>query len=225
MSAAWLLRKDWAARRIEEENRGGGWFLLLFALFWNGIAWTATIGIWSGVQRRGPEHYFVLLFPLIGILVFSGAIYALLRRQRYGAAVFELATLPAPLGRALAGHVRVGRGLAPNREITLSLRAIHRIITRSGKSTSTKEEILWESQRNLPGAVPEAEGVVVPIAIPIPRDAPETSSANPSDRILWRLELKSVVPGVDFLAQFEVPVFYTAESDTPLTPEELARFG
>jgi hypothetical protein len=154
MSAAWLLRKDWAARRIEEENRG------------------------------------VLLFPLTGILVFSGAIYALLRRQRYGAAVFELATLPAPLGRTLAGHVRVGRGLAPNGEITLSLRAIHRIITRSGKSTSAKEEILWGSHR-----------------------------------ILWRLELKSVVPGVDFLAQFEVPVFYTAESDTPLTPEELARFA
>ena len=57
------------------------------------------------------------------------------------------------------------------------------------------------------------------------REAPETTTASPGDRILWRLEVKSAVKGVDFLAQFEVPVFYTTESDTPLTPEELARFG
>ena len=225
MSAAWLLRKDWAARRIEDENRRGGWFLLIFALVWNGIAWTVTLAIWRGVTPRGPEHYFVVLFPLIGALVFFGAIHELLRRQRYGVATFELATLPAPLGRVLAGHVRVGRGMTPNREITLSLRAIHRTVTRTGKGTSTKEEILWEDRRTLPGAVPEAEGVAIPVAIPIPRNAPETSSSDPRDQILWRLELSSTAPGVDFLARFEVPVFYTGESDVPLTPEELARFS
>jgi hypothetical protein len=224
-AALWLVRKDWASRRIEDENRGGGLVALVFALFWNAIAWTVTIGVWRGVKERGPEHYFILLFPFVGIFAFLGAVYVMLRRGRYGVPVFELATLPAPVGRALAGHVRIPRGLPPASQIEINLRAIHLTMMRSGKNTSTREEVLWESHRLLPGAIEDGDGVAVPIAIPIPREAPETSAVSPTDRILWRLEIGSAVPGVDFQAQFEVPVFYTSESDTPLTPEELARLG
>ena len=127
-----------------------------------------------------------------------------------------------------AGHVKVARGPPAESQVSITLRAIHRTESRSGKNSSAKEEILeeilWENQRVLPGAVGDGDGVSVPIAVPIHRDVPQTSAASPKDRILWRLELKSAVPGVDFQAQFEVPVFDTDESETPLTPEEAARF-
>jgi hypothetical protein len=223
--APWQQRQDWASGRIEDEGRSGGLALLVFALVWNGISWTITIAIWSEGGERGPAHYFILLFPFIGLFALVGAIYALVRRGRYGVPVFELATLPAPLGRALGGHVRIPRGLPAASQIEIGLKAIHRTVTRTGKNTSTREVTLWENQRVLPGAVGDGPGVSVPIAIPIPREAPETSVASPNDRILWRLEIRSAVPGVDFLARFEVPVFYTSESETPLTPEEVARFG
>lgn len=224
-AALWLAREEWARRRIKDENRGGGWFLLLFALFWNGIAWTVTLVTWSGQGDRGFEHYFVLLFPAIGAVILLSGLYMLARLARYGVPVFELATLPAPLGRVLAGHVRVPRGLPASSEVRVALRAIHRTVTRSGKNTNTREDVVWETSRILPGVLASGAGMTIPIAIAIPREAPETTVANDNDRILWRLEVQSVVPGVDFLAQFEVPVFYTPESETPLTPEELARIG
>jgi hypothetical protein len=224
-AAPWQWRSDWAAGRIEDENRRSGTALLIFALVWNGIAWAMTLGIWSEVGERGPAHYFILLFPLIGLFALGGAIYALVRRGRYGVPVFELATLPAPLGRVLGGHVRIPRGLPAASQIEIGLKAIHRTVTRTGKNTSTREVVLWENQRMLPGALGDGPGASIPIAIPIPREAPETSVASANDRILWRLEIRSAVPGVDFLARFEVPVFYTSESETPLSPEEVARFG
>jgi len=223
--APWQQRKDWVSGRIEDEGRGSGLALLIFALLWNGISWTITLAIWGEGGEHGPAHYFILLFPVIGLLALVSAIYALVRRGRYGVPVFELVTLPAPLGRALGGHVRIPRGLPVASQIEIGLKAIHRTVTRTGKNTSTREAVLWETRRVLPGTVGDGPGVSVPIAIPIPREAPETSAANANDRILWRLEIRSAVPGVDFLARFEVPVFYTSESETPLTPEQLARFG
>ncbi len=40
--------------------------------------------------------------------------------------------------------------------------------------------------------------------------------------MIWRLVVTADVPGIDYSATFEVPVFRTVESDTPLTAEELA---
>jgi hypothetical protein len=223
--APWLARSEWAARLIKDENRNTGLYLLFFATFWNAISWGITAAIWASPSGRGFEHYFILIFPLIGVLMLVAAIHGLLYRRRYGVARFELATLPAPLGRALAGHVRVGRGLEPDRQMGIRLHAVRRIVTRSGKKTRTKEETLWEDRRTIPGAIRAGAGVVIPVAIAIPRDAPPTDNRSLSDQVVWRLEVKSDVPGVDFAATFEVPVFLTPESETPLTPEELKRLA
>jgi hypothetical protein len=221
----WSWREDWARGKIEDENCNAGWALLGFAVFWNAIAGGMTYAIWKGTGPRGPEHYFILLFPLIGTLVLVAGVYGLLRRRRYGVPVLELATLPAPLGRALAGHVRVPRGLEPDRQMTIWLRSIRRTVTGTGKNRQTSETTLWEDRRSIPGSIRAGDGVTIPIAIPIPADAVATDGGNPFDRVLWRLVVRSEVPGVDFEAQFEVPVFRTEESASPLTPEERARFG
>jgi hypothetical protein len=98
-------------------------------------------------------------------------------------------------------------------------------VTRSGKKSRVREETLWEDRRVIPGAMRADTGVAIPIAVPIPREAAATDVSVQSDQVLWRLEVKSEAPGVDFAARFEVPVFATAESETPLTREELKRLS
>lgn len=78
----WLSRKDWAGRLIEDENRNSGVYLLFFAVFWNAISWGITVAIWAGSKDRGFEHYFILLFPLVGGVVLVAAIHGLLYRRR-----------------------------------------------------------------------------------------------------------------------------------------------
>jgi hypothetical protein len=43
-----------------------------------------------------------------------------------------------------------------------------------------------------------------------------------NDRVLWRLRVTGEVPGIDYSAAFEVPVFRTAESDAPTTDADRA---
>ncbi len=181
----WLWKPEWAASSIKDENRNSGWALLLFGLFWNAIAGGMTWAIWHDPGPRGPQHFFILLFPAIGTAVLVGGIYGLLRRRRYGVAVFELATLPAPPGRALAGHVVVSTGLEPDREMSIRLRCLRRTVTGSGKNRKTHETTLWEDQRRIPGAIRSGECVKIPVAIPIPPDASPTDAAHiPPDRVL-----------------------------------------
>ena len=74
----------------------------------------------------------------------------------------------------------------------------------------------------MPGSLWEAGGISIPVAIPIPADARKTDERDAADRVIWRLVLAADEPGIDYSATFEVPVFRTAESEVPLTPEEHA---
>jgi hypothetical protein len=58
------------------------------------------------------------------------------------------------------------------------------------------------------------------VLIQIPADARQTDNSNPSNAILWRLDAQASVPGVDFSANFEVPVFKTAASGLDAPGEE-----
>jgi hypothetical protein len=217
----WLARADWSARRIRDGARTQAILLLIVTLFWNGVSTAVGYGILSSSGLAGPQALF-LFFPLIGLGLIWLSALALLRWRRYGTSTFELATLPAPPGRALAGRVHLTTSIDPPDGFAITLRSVRITITGSGKNRSTHEAVLWERTLTMPGALQETGGISIPIAIPIPADARETDERDASDRVIWRLAVTAEVPGIDYSATFEVPVFRTAESETPLTAEELA---
>jgi hypothetical protein len=53
---------------------------------------------------------------------------------------------------------------------------------------------------------------VLPVAFAIPPEAAPCDPITAGDRTLWRLIVSASVPGVDYAATFEVPVFRTAAS-------------
>ncbi len=221
----WLRRPEWAARRITSGGSLGAWILAAFALIWNSIAWTVTLlSLRQAGSDAGSERYFILLFPLIGLGLIVGAVVSTLRYLRYGVSVLELATLPAPPGRLLAGRLRTSARMEPAAGFHVVLSNVHRRITGSGKNRSTSTTVLWQQDWMVPGASAADGGTSIPLALPIPADARETDESDSTNAILWTLEVEAAVPGLDYQVSFEVPVFRTAESLTPLAPEELAAF-
>jgi hypothetical protein len=63
-------------------------------------------------------------------------------------------------------------------------------------------------------------GTAIPVAFAIPADAVACDDRDSDNRVLWRLELSAGVPGVDYAASFDVPVFRTELSDQPPTAAE-----
>ncbi len=221
----WLARTDWAERKIRDGGRAGAWLLAGFALFWNAIGWTVTVAFWlKGAEGAPPvTRYLVMIFPGAGLLLLAAAVKAVMAQFRYGTSVLELATLPAPPGRLLAGVIETRGVIAPEAGFRIRLSCLRRVVRGSGKNRSTSEDLLWQDERIIPGATRTGGGIGIPFAIPIPADALESNDQNPRDRLAWRLTVDAEVPGVDYNAGFDVPVFRTPESDTPLTAEEIAR--
>ena len=58
----------------------------------------------------------------------------------------------------------------------------------------------------------------MPFTFEIPYHAKETDRTNMDNAILWYVDAAASVPGVDYGAQFEVPLFRTSESDPDFEP-------
>jgi hypothetical protein len=200
----WRWRPDWAAGRVTDSSRAGLAIAWGFAGFWNLLSWPAVAAALT--ETDGPPLLLIALFPLVGLglLVWAGRLT--IRYRTFGTSVLEFGDMPGVIGRGFRGVVRV-QGSPPAPRFDALLRRIERRTSGSGRSRTTTESIAWE-ERTAVTPRREAGGVVVPVAFRIPASEPPTDadpSANP--RTLWRLELAADVPGVDYHARFDVPVF------------------
>lgn len=210
----WLWREDWATGRIQCSSKGtmiGAW---VFAFFWNLVSWPILFAFPKELAKGNHAIWIGLLFPAVGIGLLVWAVRATVRWKKFGQSVFEMTAVPGAIGGALTGVLRPGPGVRLMQEFRVRLSCLNRVTTGSGKNRSTSENVLWLDERT----VASTTGGGVPILMFIPGDCRETDGRNSDNCIVWRLEATGSVPGVDYAASFEVPVFHAAQ-----TPEQAAQ--
>jgi hypothetical protein len=219
----WLWRPDWASGRIDDstqENLLGAWIM---AALWNLVSLpSAFFAVRAAVYEGKTAAYVALLFPLVGVWLLARAVQTTLRYRKYGVSRFDLSTIPGVIGHHLDGRVRATLDLQPAEGFQVSLTCLRRVTTRSGKSSSTRDTILWQDERRVQGEQSRdytGMGVNIPVSFALPPDAVASDASNPNDRVVWRLEISAGLPGVDYDSTFEVPVFRTAASE-PASAEE-----
>ncbi len=217
----WLWRDDWARGQIRFSATSTMMIAWPFALLWNGLTYVTMSLTWDNLsqdlfQRKNPAGLIALLFPLVGMGLVLWAVRATLQWRKYGVSVFEMAAVPGILGGSLRGVVRTGALLWPKQGIRTTLACIRQTTTGSGQHRRTTEYILWQDERIIDRdrVIRDARGSLIPIGFEIPSYAPPTDESQPRGRILWRLSVAADVPGVDYRADFEVPVFQTASPQT-----------
>ncbi|MGZ8398359.1 MAG: hypothetical protein ACXWWN_04905 [Gemmatimonadales bacterium] len=220
----WLWRSDWASGRIVDSGRVTMFTAWVFAALWNLVSFpTGFLGVRAAIQEGKPAALLALLFPLVGMALVVWAVRATLRYRKYGVSRLELSTIPGVVGRTLTGMVRAPASMQPEEGFEVILSCVRRVTTRSGKNSSTSETILWQDERLVrgePSRTAAAMETHIPVAFRLPADAEPCDGTDSNNRVLWRLRLSATVPGVDYEAQFEVPVFRTSASDQPLSAEE-----
>ncbi|HKT61051.1 MAG TPA: hypothetical protein VJQ46_13455 [Gemmatimonadales bacterium] len=216
--APWLWRADWASGVVTDSSKAELWTAWVFAALWNLISVpSGVLGVREGLRQGNRLAFLALLFPAIGVGLLVWAARATLRYRRYGVSRFALAANPGVVGHTLAGTVRTPSDLRPPEGFDVVLSCIRRETTGSGKNRSTTEHLLWQEQRRTTGG-PGG----LPVTFAIPSDASPSDPGMATDRVLWRLRVTAEVPGIDYAAAFEVPVFRTAASDAPLTDADRA---
>jgi hypothetical protein len=207
----WLWRDDWTARRVLEANPRGSAALLVFALMWNAI----TIPIAILVARRFPRNLsaaIVFAFAAAGLLLLAGAAYAASRRWKFGRSICSIDRLPIEPGQRFNGQIEHRGAQVPEAGYRFVLSCLNRIVTGGGRNRSASTQTLWETEQHVSGALaaPSPVGMRVPFAFDLPADAPSSDLSKPDDMVLWQLAVAAELPGIDYKAAFDLPVFVTA---------------
>jgi len=214
----WLWSGRWRSTTLNSDTGATAWVATGFALFWNLVSLPLLFLVPREIDKGNWAALLGLLFPLIGIGLIIWAVRAWIRRRRYGVSTLELEALPVPLGGTLRARLNIPARLQ-GRELAVQALCVHRYRTGSGKNRRTTERVLWEDRVMVPlhsGAGPGQ--TAARIEMHLPGDRPQASDENPDDQIVWRLEVASEEPGVDYKAVFELPVFDvgpTVDDDQP----------
>ena len=216
----WLGRPDWAAGRIEGSSRRRMFLAWTFAVFWNLISVTVPIFVIPKALEEGEKiALLALIFPAIGLALLVWAIRLTLRHRKFGISVFRMAQVPGVIGRLLRGVIVTNTFVRPDDGFVVTLTCVNRLTIRSGGGNSTREKVLWQEERRVKETAVGQRATAIPVSFRLPPEVRESDSSDASDQIIWRLEAAASIPGVDYHASFEVPVFRTPESDVPLKAE------
>jgi hypothetical protein len=212
-SEPWLWRDDWAQGRVVSNTRSsmiGAW---VFALFWNVVS-APIIFFLPREAAKKPVAYIGLIFPIAGLFLLVRAIRYSLEYAEFGRTVFEMSSVPGVIGGELKGVIQSRFPHSPEHGVQLRLTCVRRVTTGSGNSRSTSEYILWRGETNLPPVqpYPGPSGTSIPINIRIPWDSIASDNQNSDNQVVWLLEARADVPGIDYDDVFEVPVFRTSQT-------------
>jgi hypothetical protein len=204
--APWLARQDWAKGEIVSgENQRAKMFFLSAAVI---VVFAAIYsGAFSrdGISGDSIDPLMLIFFGVPALLAVTLGILAVIRNRKFGRSVFKMSTVPGLIGGKLEGIIEVGTRLEPPEGFDVRLLCLN--ISRSGKHTRRRK--LWEQRHTVRSSAPVDDPThsAIPVSFTIPADCPETDDTNPADQISWQLEARAEVPGVNYLARFEVPVF------------------
>jgi len=211
----WLHKPEWKDGKIKSSNKIFAVFIILFAVFWNLISWIVAVLLVPEILKdKEYAGLFVLLFPLVGIGLIIWAVVSFRRWKKYGESIFVMKSNPGVVGGALKGVIVSNVNIEPEKGFKVELNCINRYSTGTGKSRKTKESILWQDICLIKHEMykDDLTKSAIPVIFKIPFDSKETNENNSNNVIIWRLKISAEVPGVDYKATFEIPVFKTEES-------------
>lgn len=210
----WLWKEHWKEGIINSQTGTQLSISLLFAFCFS-LASILILMVIPDELRKGNKPILIaLIFPIASIGLVIWAIRNIIAWKKFGSSTFVMETRPGVIGGPLKGKIHTKVNIKPEDGFHLTLSCINRVRSGSGKNRSTHEYVRWQDEYNIERELYEYDPSrsVIPVLFQIPYDSSETNSNNSDNKVLWRLEIKAKVPGVDYAATFEIPVFKTPES-------------
>lgn len=212
----WNWEPKWQDGFVKASAREALGSPLLFAVFWNMISWPVVL--LGANEIFDPDNRLALvalLFPAVGIGLAVWALRAWVRSRKFGDSELHLEPFPVPVGGRLAGRVHATLRIEPGAKTLATLSCMER----SGRKNSDTR-LLWQDQMEISSANVSFDGIrsLIPVSFALPADARETVEHD----LTWKLAVQAEAPGVDYAADFEVPVFGQAMPERLMSPNDEA---
>lgn len=225
----WLWRKEWATPVLRSSNHAGLVLSWILTLLWVGVTSVSAIYMLWRTLTSGNEFGTLailgpLIFPVVGIVMLGFVIRRTLRWGKFGDSSFEMQSHPGVLGGELVGLWSAKGIEQAGNGVLVRIACQRQIRTQRGEHSSTEEETLWSDIERVPlqSALRGPDGWSIPIRLALPSDAPPSHAFRSDEQIIWRLEVSAELPGTNYEASIEVPVFQTRETDSEQTMKAIA---
>src|SRR5207248_349588 len=145
--------------------------------------------------------------------------------RKFGISYLELSSVPGAIGGKLSGVIQAhfDPAIANGARVILTCGQDQE----KTQDQSLSQMVVWRDER----IFAQAEigigmmGAMIPVEFEIPDGLPASKSAIASKTadigtsIVWTIDVDADVPGLDYTAQFEVPIYKTATTCAPHPPE------
>ena len=205
----WLHFAQWDQGRIQEAPaKQAAVAVGAFAAMWNAV----VVGV--ALLARGRDDLrsdttvlvFLGIFGLVGLGLIAGTIYMAMAGRKFSPSAFEMSGVPGVLGGWLSGTIQMPPQVPEGIEARVRL-VCHRRSTGSSRFSYD----VWKDEATVTTASSVPVAFRIPFNLPA-GDLPDMPSKG-TMRVSWLLSISASLPGVDYSAVFDVPVFPTEASD------------
>ena len=217
----WQTRADWDSGEIRHTAPTSGTVLVWLGAMTLLVSLPCLLASSAELLRGGDTLAVLGLLPFgLGLLLFRGGHRSRARWRRYGHSVLQLASIPGVIGGRLVGEVRIERRVESPKGFIVRLYCTQTTGSSSSDDGSTSR-VVWEDEQTIVHELHLAtEGMAIPVLFDIPYDCRQTNEDQQHDLIPWTVSIRSVTDGVDYEAQFAVPVFRTGDSRETYVSDE-----
>ena len=217
----WLWRPDWANLLIRSSSFEWPWALVaLAALYLSVVLPISLLALVESGRQITTVPGVVLI--LIGVALLNAAVWQWTGAQTLKGATFRMSAVPGVIGGSLAGGVILRKKFPEDATFRAALECVQTTRVHSQNDRANyREKILWRDstavQKTLSAA--DAHSTAIPVYFAIPFGCQPTRPARGVDdkeTIHWNLKVGPETDSFGKYAQFEVPVFKTAESSPDL---------
>jgi len=158
-------------------------------------------------QKNVPVFAQVIVygFCLIPVGLFISGIYQAIRYFKYGNPELVLGQLPFVPGKLNTATLNIRARVIPQEGFNVALKCFKRVWERRGKNNSVREYEEFSLDQTVMQDSSNTENSIQ-LSFRIPEDVPQTYNDDYPEYV-WRVIATAKTPGVDFKAQFEVPVY------------------
>jgi len=213
----WRWRREWKEGRVEFRVPAVARIVLWgFAVAWNGLILLIGAVILLQPQpsaQRAGVLAFLALFLAAGLFLVVLAWRASAQHRRFGDSTFEMARIPFALGGRVEGWVRAPAGLRSASAVRLTLDCVD-----VPRDSDLSDRVLWRDQVTVPlSAIDFGPAQTrIPVSLGVPGDQRASNDVDlPGAHVEWRVSVEADLPGVDYRAVFDVPVFPSTVEKIP----------
>ena len=186
---------------------------LVVSIFWMSYwAVELSLGWWILMGLLGS-------MALASVMLKWRAIYQAFHNIKYGRPRLLMTQMPLATGREFAALLVVNREVRLTERFVVELACIRKKRMQSGKSTTFEQERVGYIQQKYdlkkePGRgfapLPGRRGVGLAIVMTVPGDLPGRQEAEYPMHV-WQLRVWGVTRGIDFFAEFDLPVYQVTD--------------